>query len=167
MAARQPLRRPAARQVVGDLPRPSAQPARRAHRSEQPDPPPGAGNLPRRARPDHRRPRRALSHRSPREPPSRATTSRKTAPPTNGKAHRLQRPGRSAARPVGSRTSGAASAAPSRPPAPTPRPAPPTRPTSTSAFTPRWPPTTCNCAAWTPRSGCWPPPSPTSRISST
>ena len=41
------------------------------------------------------------------------------------------------------------------------------RPTSTSAFMPRWPPTTSNCAAWTPRSSCWTPPSPTWNASST
>ena len=40
----------------------AAQPARRAHRSQQPDPAPGAGNLSRRPRPDRRSSRRALSN---------------------------------------------------------------------------------------------------------
>ena len=69
------------------------------------------------------------------------------------------------ARQAGSPTSGAASAATSKPPAPTPRPAPPTWPTSTSASMPSWRRTTSSSAASTPRAACSNPPSPTTNTS--
>ena len=131
LAARQALRRHAARQMVGDLPGPPTQPTRRAHRRQEP------------------KLRQALeTYLAARD---QVSAARATLYPTlsagacrhprtslgqrplllSRQIHHLQRLVARPARPVGSRISGAASAAPSKPPAPTLRPAPQTRPAST------------------------------------
>ena len=94
MAAGQSFRRNAARQVVGDLPRPAAQPPGRAGCDHQRAVAPGRGNLSGRARPGCGDPGESLSHALPgprRQPRPGIPHNRPLA--STGTTATIQRPG--------------------------------------------------------------------------
>jgi hypothetical protein len=117
LAAAIALRWNAARQMVGDLPGPAAQPTRRAHRPDNQSLRQALETYLAARDQVSRGPRPALYPTLSAGPSVSASTSRRTVPPTRtGKPTTYNDLVISPARQVGSRISGAASAAPSRPP---------------------------------------------------